>query len=811
MERTFELDFKPLYENASINSAQDVSSHFSMAYMTALLRQMAEFSEYAVEVFDGVKNEIERVDQRVEELSQKCVELAPQVEESLQSVESFAISEFITNPLIEWHASFPQRVGKETNFITARSRPAFIKKLRDKCEPPPPLKLLKPFAATEEDKECLTRFSDPKHCLKAFAIQELQEAERIHAARREKRRLRRERMSPGDRLGKRGSLIEGSISRAHRSTRRRYSMIGLSLMTTKVKKMTKRSNLDALDELDDEAEGEDVLDTTTTTFVEEETAAEEEPQEPDVTEAGASEALPETSQSAPLQYMPVQNMVQYPIAGQQPQRRPPARPPAPPAHLLQKLANKTHTPVIASPKPYAFQSQANFSQNVEHVLLAHPPRNNLATLEADRRGTVSSRASHAQELMSPPAQTSLPSTASSNYPMYHTQATPSPTERVLPDSFFTPVKEISSPQNQHSGRYQSYPNNLLTIAQNVPGSATGRAPPPPPTHLLQSRAPTPTYSAAGMPPEAYQRQSVAYVAQQAPGQPGASTVPVSPQPQQVQQVVYQTVLPPQQLQPPPPQQAQPIVYHTTPPPPPPQQQQQQLQLQQPQQQVQVAQHAIHHAAPPPPPPPVPLQGQSPSIQAATPPPPPPTPPPSASAPPPPPPPPPTASVPPPPPPPPPAAAPGAPGAPAAPPPPSAPPVPGIGLKSALRKTTPVPAAKSNFNASGDLASMIKAKQKNLQKTPAKEPKKLEARDDMLNKIKGGQFALRKMTRSFNPKGIKVDKVEKLAVLEEIQEEEEEEDKTMLTVAAIYEKAKARRLAMEGSDSEEEDYESDDDW
>ena len=88
MERTFELDFKPLYENASINSAQDVSSHFSMAYMTALLRQMAEFSEYAVEVFDGVKNEIERVDQRVEELSQKCVELAPQVEESLQSVRS---------------------------------------------------------------------------------------------------------------------------------------------------------------------------------------------------------------------------------------------------------------------------------------------------------------------------------------------------------------------------------------------------------------------------------------------------------------------------------------------------------------------------------------------------------------------------------------------------------------------------------------------------------------------------------------------------------------------------------------------------
>ena len=113
---------------------------------------------------------------------------------------------------------------------------------------------------------------------------------------------------------------------------------------------------------------------------------------------------------------------------------------------------------------------------------------------------------------------------------------------------------------------------------------------------------------------------------------------------------------------------------------------------------------------------------------------------------------------------------------------------------------------------GDLASMIKAKQRNLQKTPAKEPKKPEARDDMQNKIKGGQFALRKMTTSFTPKGMKLDK--KMDVIEEIPEEEEE-DKTMLTVAAIYEKAKARRLAMEESDDDDDDDfgddSDDDDW
>ena len=60
MERTFDLEFKPLYESANLSSHQDVSAHFSMAYMTALLSQMAEFSEYAVEVFEGVKTEVER-------------------------------------------------------------------------------------------------------------------------------------------------------------------------------------------------------------------------------------------------------------------------------------------------------------------------------------------------------------------------------------------------------------------------------------------------------------------------------------------------------------------------------------------------------------------------------------------------------------------------------------------------------------------------------------------------------------------------------------------------------------------------------
>ena len=245
MERTFDLEFKPLYESANLSSHQDVSAHFSMAYMTALLRQMAEFSEYAVEVFEGVKTEVERVDKRVEQLGEKCAELAPKVEECLETVQGQTVSEFVTNPLIEWHASFPQRVGRETNFITARSRPDFVDDERNKCEPVPPLHMLKRYATTEEDREALTRFSDPKYCLRAFAIQEMEEAERIHAARREKRRLRRERMSPGDRLGKRGSLVgDGSGLRAQRSGRRRYSMIGLSLRTSKIKSIAKHVDHD---------------------------------------------------------------------------------------------------------------------------------------------------------------------------------------------------------------------------------------------------------------------------------------------------------------------------------------------------------------------------------------------------------------------------------------------------------------------------------------------------------------------------------------------------------------------------------------
>ena len=277
MERNFELELKPLHEEGSLASHQDVSSHFSMAYMTGLLRQLADFSEYAVEVFEGIKTEVDRVDKRVEDLGQKCSELAPQVEECQETVQNLGVSEFITNPLIEWHASFPQRVGRETNFITARSRPAFIEDLRNNCELLPPLHLLKPYAKTEEEKEALTRFSDPKYCLRAFAIQEMEEAERIHAARREKRRLRRERMSPGDRLSKRGSLIDGSVSKAHRSTRRRYSMIGLSLMTTKIKSIAKKSVMDDGDAAPmPDTEGEEEIPAPTEEVVEVEEEEEEE-------------------------------------------------------------------------------------------------------------------------------------------------------------------------------------------------------------------------------------------------------------------------------------------------------------------------------------------------------------------------------------------------------------------------------------------------------------------------------------------------------------------------------------------------------
>ena len=116
------------------------------------------------------------------------------------------------------------------------------------------------------------------------------------------------------------------------------------------------------------------------------------------------------------------------------QTRPQARPPPPPAHLLKKLSGKTHTPVLVSPKPYAFQSHVNYSQAEDHAMLAHPPRNNLATVQS------------AHGLVEAPSASSSPHVASPDWrspvPLYHTQAAPSSTERVLPESFFTPVKEV---------------------------------------------------------------------------------------------------------------------------------------------------------------------------------------------------------------------------------------------------------------------------------------------------------------------------------------------------------------------------------
>ncbi|QDZ17694.1 hypothetical protein A3770_01p02120 [Chloropicon primus] len=768
MERAFGLECKPIYEKADLNSPHDVSAHFSMAYLTGLLRQMADFSEYAVEIFDGVKTEIERVDKRVEDLSQKCSELSPQVDECVDTVQSQGVSEFITNPLIEWHASFPQRVGKETNFITARSRPEFIDEDRNKCEKLPPLHLLKPYAKTEEDKEALKRFSDPKYCMRAFAIQEMEEAERIHAARREKRRLRRERMSPGDRLGKRGSVIEGSIGKVHRSTRRRYSMIGLSLMTTKIKSIAKHSVADKQEEM---AGGEDATEEETQMLESEQEPEDEQVKEQEQAEEQEPQPVEETLQAAALQYIPVQNIVHTPIqVVQQPVARPTARPPPPPAHLLEKMAGRTHTPVVTSPKPYAFQSRVNYSQSqsVDHVLLSHPPRNNLTTMQTERQATVSGRTPHG------PVSPQAANPAVDTHYMYITQAQPnrSPTERVLPDSFFTPVKEVGGQQVV----YQTYPNQLLTIAQQSPqqqGHQATRSPPPPPQHLFQGHQ-------QHMPQPQYQQQP----------QQGMQ----APLSLQQQQPVHYTPQQQQYAAPQPPQQQQ--VYM------PPQQQPQALHYAQ--APVQAAQQV----------PMQPLRAPAPSVHVmpASVPVPPPT-----MAPPPPPPPPSAAPPPPPPPPPPPAPAAGAPSPPppaGGPPPVVPPPVPSAGgLKSALKKTPSAFKKKVSVSAdSGDLASMIKARHKNLQKTPAKAPKKLEARDDMLNKIKGGQFALRKMTTSFTPKGLGKPS-STLNVIEEIPEEEEKDD-TMMTVAAIYEKAKARRLAMEGTDSEEDDFEDDsedDDW
>ena len=106
--------------------------------------------------------------------------------------------------------------------------------------------------------------------------------------------------------------------------------------------------------------------------------------------------------------------------------------------------------------------------------------------------------------------------------------------------------------------------------------------------------------------------------------------------------------------------------------------------------------------------------------------------------------------------------------------------------------------------------MIKAQQKNLHKPKQQAEKTLEPRDDMLDKIKKRQFMLRRMTKSFVPKSAKASNEEGAEVMPAIEEEKEGPS---LTVAAIYEKAKARRLALEGSCSEDEDDfdDEDDDW
>ena len=112
----------------------------------------------------------------------------------------------------------------------------------------------------------------------------------------------------------------------------------------------------------------------------------------------------------------------------------------------------------------------------------------------------------------------------------------------------------------------------------------------------------------------------------------------------------------------------------------------------------------------------------------------------------------------------------------------------------------------------DLANQIKARQKALNKTPdVAQTKTLAPRDDMLNKIKGKKFILRRMTRSYVPK--KMNKPGGEDGNDKPEPIPEEEDTSQLTVAAIYEKAKARRLAVEGSDSDEDDegsFEDDDD-
>ena len=77
----------------------------------------------------------------------------------------------------------------------------------------------------------------------------------------------------------------------------------------------------------------------------------------------------------------------------------------------------------------------------------------------------------------------------------------------------------------------------------------------------------------------------------------------------------------------------------------------------------------------------------------------------------------------------------------------------------------------------------------------------DSRTEMLSAIKSHTFNLRKMTLSFHP-----GKDGAASPLPKV-----EETPAQLNVATIMEKAKLRRIAMEGSDEEDDSDVSDDDW
>ena len=475
MDREFALKINPLHQKQTNSTYGDVNANFATMYITGesvsardrakrvrartltlacvsdgrpspgILRQMADFSDYAKEVFQGIKEvsastrepardparlggvsdsiarapphvtqESDRIGQRIKYLTDKYETLAPKFLEAPHETDK-DLATYISNPLVEWHATFPQREGMETNFITVNTRPPSVDAALAKCIDAPPLHLLEPFAQSEEDMEMLSRYSDPTYCLRAFAEKEMEEAERELSARRERRRQRKDR---GPSPGKGGRRQRGSI----KGSRRRYSMMGLQLLNNdssdimmKSPDATLRSpsKVDGPVSLESDGKENYAVDGGEVLYTE----------MPQMAQPAALATPPPMQPAQP----PAMSAIEAHRAGLAPVRSV-ARPPPPPSHLLAKLANhKREIPVLvpkSTSSPYALRSKPKFVEPNEHVLLARPPKNDVTKVYGARDGEASVP-SHAQNLgggkvMVPNPMAVLPS-------------------QGVPDAYFTPV------------------------------------------------------------------------------------------------------------------------------------------------------------------------------------------------------------------------------------------------------------------------------------------------------------------------------------------------------------------------------------